>query len=80
MNIVSRNMTVVEGKYGDFARSKKNHVKSQRLIKFHSCIRQQLEGKTGTPQAIKDAFSQAARSCAGGHSAPAMAGRRMHRF
>ena len=79
VNIVSRNMTVVEGKYGDYARSKHNHVKSKRLIAFHSCVRQAMEGKGGSAEAIKESFKAAAKNCSGRGGAPMAAGRRMSR-
>lgn len=80
VKIVAANLTVVKPRTGRaYIRSKTNNVVSQRLNSFHSCVRQQMQGKHGSQADIRASLGQAARACAGGRSAPAGAGRRMSR-
>ena len=81
VKVVAANLTVVKPRTGRaYIRSKTNLVVSPRLQAFHSCVRQQMSGKHGSQADIRAGLAQAARSCAGGRSAPAAAGRRMRRF
>ena len=74
---VASGLTIASGQFGPYIRTKHNTVKSSRLRKFHSCVRSQMLGKTGSAQQIRESLAQAARSCAGGRGAAPVAGRRM---
>jgi len=75
-------MTVVEGKYGDYARSKKNTVVSPRLKGINNCMRVQLKGKHYDNVAqVWDAFKSARATCrSASSSGEEIVGRRMSRF
>jgi hypothetical protein len=81
VKIVAANLTIVKARgTRAYIRSKTNLVVSPRLQAFHSCVRQQLQGKHGSQADIRSGLAQAARSCAGGRSAPAAARRISRRF
>jgi len=79
VKIVAANLTIVKARgTRAYIRSKTNLIVSPRLQAFHSCVRQQMQGKHGSQADIRASLAQAARSCAGG-GRPAVAGRRMTR-
>jgi len=81
VKLVRAGMTVVDGPFGPYARSKNNTVVSQRLKSRNNCIRAQLKGKSySNIQAVWDGFRAASATCRGAGAGAPAAGRRMRRF